>query len=104
MLNFDEIWLPRNLTSSLLFWNIELDALEADMGFETETDGVPSYLQPDKESDLEGELNLPSAPTGHAAVPAGRTNAQVTIVEYILDPTSWSKKSRSCSFKRTVVN
>ncbi|XP_022968311.1 vacuolar protein sorting-associated protein 60.1-like [Cucurbita maxima] len=55
----------------------ELDALEADMGFETEADGVPSYLQPDKESDLEGELNLPSAPTGQAAVPAGRTNAQV---------------------------
>lgn len=63
------------------------------MGFETEADGVPSYLQPDKESDLEGELNLPSAPTGHAAVPAGRTNAQVMIVEtseHILNPTSWS--------------
>ncbi|KAG7012961.1 Charged multivesicular body protein 5 [Cucurbita argyrosperma subsp. argyrosperma] len=59
----------------------ELDALEADMGFETEADGVPSYLQPDKESDLEGELNLPSAPTGQTAVPAGRTNAQVTIAE-----------------------
>ncbi|XP_022150683.1 vacuolar protein sorting-associated protein 60.2 [Momordica charantia] len=54
----------------------ELDALEADMGFETEADGVPSYLQPDKEPDLDGELNLPSAPTGHAAVPPGRTNAQ----------------------------
>ncbi|KAI3421382.1 uncharacterized protein J3R85_012418 [Psidium guajava] len=51
----------------------ELDALESDMGMESEA-GVPSYLQPDKESDLE-ELNLPSAPTGHAA-PAGRTNAQ----------------------------
>ncbi|KAA0060755.1 charged multivesicular body protein 5 [Cucumis melo var. makuwa] len=49
----------------------ELDALEADMGFETEADGVPSYLQPDKESDFEGELNLPAAPIGHAAVPAG---------------------------------
>lgn len=60
------------------------------MGFETEADGVPSYLQPDKESDLEGELNLPSAPIGHAAVPAGRTNAQVMIVE-TLDPTSWSR-------------
>ncbi|XP_004135046.1 vacuolar protein sorting-associated protein 60.1 [Cucumis sativus] len=54
----------------------ELDALEADMGFETEADGVPSYLQPDKESDFEGELNLPAAPIGHAAVPAGRNNAQ----------------------------
>ncbi|GFP93076.1 charged multivesicular body protein 5 [Phtheirospermum japonicum] len=45
----------------------ELDALEADMGFETEGDGVPSYLQPD----LDAELNLPSAPTGH-----GRSNMQ----------------------------
>ncbi|KAL8551836.1 hypothetical protein ACS0TY_000768 [Phlomoides rotata] len=50
----------------------ELDALEADMGFETESDGVPSYLQPDKESDYESELNLPPAPSGHAPVPAGR--------------------------------
>ena len=63
------------------FWIIELDALEADMGFETEADGVPSYLQPDKESNFEGELNLPAAPIGHAAVPAGRNNAQVMIVE-----------------------
>ncbi|KAL0299113.1 UNVERIFIED_CONTAM: Vacuolar protein sorting-associated protein 60.2 [Sesamum radiatum] len=54
----------------------ELDALEADMGFETEGDGVPSYLQPDREPDLESELSLPSAPTGHAPVPAGRTNAE----------------------------
>ncbi|KAF3973623.1 hypothetical protein ACB098_11G092800 [Castanea mollissima] len=52
----------------------ELDALEADMG--TEADGVPSYLQPDTESELDSELNLPSAPTGQAAVPAGRSNAQ----------------------------
>ncbi|KAF4401216.1 vacuolar protein sorting-associated protein 60.2 [Cannabis sativa] len=49
----------------------ELDALEADMGMETESDGVPSYLQPDKESDLDAELNLPSAPMGYA----GRSNA-----------------------------
>ncbi|KAG6763397.1 hypothetical protein NC652_020158 [Populus alba x Populus x berolinensis] len=53
----------------------ELDALEADMAMETESDGVPSYLQPDKEPDLDSELNLPSAPTGHAA-PAGRGNNQ----------------------------
>lgn len=51
----------------------ELDALEADMGFETEGDGVPSYLQPDQ--DLESELNLPSAPSGN---PPGRANVQVT--------------------------
>lgn len=50
----------------------ELDALEADMGFETESDGVPSYLQPDKESDYDSELNLPAAPSGHAPIPAGR--------------------------------
>ncbi|MBA0659950.1 hypothetical protein Goklo_012024, partial [Gossypium klotzschianum] len=43
----------------------ELDALEADMG--TEADGVPSYLQPDKEEpDLDAELNLPTAPSGNA--------------------------------------
>ncbi|KAL3369563.1 hypothetical protein AABB24_010083 [Solanum stoloniferum] len=51
----------------------ELDALEADMEFE---EGVPSYLQPDKEPDLESELNMPSAPMGHASMPAGRANAQ----------------------------
>ncbi|KAJ4972415.1 hypothetical protein NE237_005514 [Protea cynaroides] len=51
----------------------ELDALEADMGMETESEGVPSYLQPDNEPDMEA---LPSAPSGHAAVPPGRHNAQ----------------------------
>ncbi|KAF3788799.1 Charged multivesicular body protein 5 [Nymphaea thermarum] len=45
----------------------ELDALEADM--DTEADGVPTYLQPDKEPDVEAELDLPAAPSGHAAVP-----------------------------------
>ncbi|GFP88842.1 charged multivesicular body protein 5 [Phtheirospermum japonicum] len=45
----------------------ELDALEADMDFETE---APAYLQPDPEA----ELSLPSAPTGTA----GRANVQVT--------------------------
>ncbi|KAL8193093.1 hypothetical protein R6Q57_026997 [Mikania cordata] len=53
----------------------ELDALEADMGQETEGAGVPSYLQPDAEPDLSEELNLPSAPSGHA-VPSGRVNNQ----------------------------
>ena len=38
------------------------------MGNETEADGVPSYLQPDKEPDLDAELNLPSAPAGQTAV------------------------------------
>ncbi|KAL2467741.1 SNF7 family protein [Forsythia ovata] len=37
----------------------ELDALETDMGMEIEGDGVPSYLQPDKKSDLDADLNLP---------------------------------------------
>ncbi|XP_077253955.1 vacuolar protein sorting-associated protein 60.2-like [Tasmannia lanceolata] len=50
----------------------ELDALEADMGTEIEHDGMPSYLEPD----LEAELNLPSAPSGNAAMPPGRYNAQ----------------------------
>ncbi|KAF9676533.1 hypothetical protein SADUNF_Sadunf08G0011800 [Salix dunnii] len=49
----------------------ELDALEADMAMETESNEVPSYLQPD----LDAELSLPSAPTGHAAS-AGRANNQ----------------------------
>ncbi|KAK1421179.1 hypothetical protein QVD17_23332 [Tagetes erecta] len=53
----------------------ELDALEADMGQETEGEGVPSYLQPDNEPDLNEELNLPSAPSGHA-MPAGKVNNQ----------------------------
>eukprot|EP01018_Ginkgo_biloba_P033569 Gb_31938 [translate_table: standard] len=43
----------------------ELDALEADMGSETQTDGMPAYLQPDKEPDLDAELNLPSAPSSY---------------------------------------
>lgn len=51
----------------------ELDALEADM--DTEGEGVPSYLQPDKEPDLDAELNLPAAPTGHAPTPAGNPQA-----------------------------
>jgi charged multivesicular body protein 5 len=54
----------------------ELDALEADMGNETEADGVPSYLQPDKEPDLNDELNLPSAPMGHTGAPPGRAQAE----------------------------
>ena len=60
----------------------ELDALEADMGMETEADGVPSYLQPDREPALDDELNLPSAPIGQAAVPAGRPNAQVKSIDF----------------------
>ncbi|BAD45514.1 putative CGI-34 protein [Oryza sativa Japonica Group] len=48
----------------------ELDALEADMEFESSA--VPSYLQPDKESDFDAELNLPAAPTAPAAVPVSR--------------------------------
>lgn len=36
------------------------------MGFETESDGVPEYLQPDKEP----HLDFPSATTGKANVQA----------------------------------
>ncbi|KAL7596573.1 hypothetical protein Lser_V15G28227 [Lactuca serriola] len=46
--------------------SLELDALEADMGQETEGEGVPSYTQPDNEPDLNKELNMPLAPSGHA--------------------------------------
>lgn len=48
----------------------ELDALEADMGIEAESDSVPSYLQPDKEPDLDAEHSLQSAR------PSNRQNAQ----------------------------
>ncbi|KAL0716972.1 hypothetical protein Bca4012_066294 [Brassica carinata] len=51
----------------------ELEALEADMGDETEADGMPSYLQPDKQSDYDDELNLPPVPTGPAQ---GRVQAE----------------------------
>ncbi|KAL2492311.1 Uncharacterized protein Adt_27939 [Abeliophyllum distichum] len=75
----------------------ELDAMEADMGMETEGDGVPSYLQPDKESDLDAELNLPSAPTGHS--PGGRTNGQLTSFSF------WTKKlSFFCLFLKSQVS
>ncbi|KAG6523916.1 hypothetical protein ZIOFF_013804 [Zingiber officinale] len=57
----------------------ELDALEADMGTETESDAVPSYLQPDKESDLDAELNLPAAPMGNAAAMVNRARPQPYI-------------------------
>jgi hypothetical protein len=45
----------------------ELDALEADM--DVESNSVPPYLQPEKESDLDSELKLPAAPSDHAAAP-----------------------------------
>ncbi|XWS65380.1 hypothetical protein CRYUN_Cryun05aG0107800 [Craigia yunnanensis] len=55
--------------------DIDEDELIGDMG--SEADGVPSYLQPEKEEpDLDAELNLPSAPTGNTTAPAGRSNAQ----------------------------
>ncbi|XP_057550795.1 vacuolar protein sorting-associated protein 60.2-like [Amaranthus tricolor] len=50
----------------------ELDALELDM--ESESQGVPSYLQ--SEPDVEEELNLPPAPSGPTGVPTGKTNVQ----------------------------
>ncbi|MBA0571151.1 hypothetical protein Golob_004741 [Gossypium lobatum] len=48
----------------------ELDALEADMG--SEADGIPSYLQPDKEEpDVDTEFKLPAAPTGNTTAAEG---------------------------------
>ncbi|CAI9260093.1 unnamed protein product [Lactuca saligna] len=38
----------------------------ANMGQETEGEGVPSYIQPDNEPDLNAELNMPLASSGHA--------------------------------------
>lgn len=55
----------------------ELDALEADMGSETNTDSMPAYLQPDRDSDLDAELNLPSAPSGHSSA-TPQANPQAT--------------------------
>lgn len=46
------------------------------MGMETESDSIPAYLQPDKEPDLDAELNLPPAPSGHTTVPPNRQNFQ----------------------------
>lgn len=60
----------------------ELDYLEADMGMETESDSVPSYLQPDKEHDYDAELNLPSAPTGQTSMHAGRVQVNVVFLSY----------------------
>lgn len=54
------------------------------MGMESESTGVPSYLQPDKEPDLDAELNLPSAPIGHGEVPPSRQNARVILVLHLL--------------------
>lgn len=74
----DFTFIPITLPSQFII--AELDALEADMGMETEADGVPSYLQPDKEPDLDAELNLPSAPMGHAA---GRSNVHVCVLFFL---------------------
>uniref|UniRef100_M8BCU5 Charged multivesicular body protein 5 n=1 Tax=Aegilops tauschii TaxID=37682 RepID=M8BCU5_AEGTA len=58
----------------------ELDALEADMDFESNS--VPSYLQPDKETDLDSELNLPAAPSGHATIPANRQQIDIYVYRF----------------------
>ncbi|EMS67555.1 hypothetical protein TRIUR3_18910 [Triticum urartu] len=51
------------LFSFSVLQNAELDALEADMDFYSNL--VPLYLQLDNETDLDSELNLPAAPSGH---------------------------------------
>jgi hypothetical protein len=61
------LYLPWSILTSFFVMNIvELDALEADMEFESAA--VPSYLQPDEEPDL----NLPAAPSYPTAVPLNR--------------------------------
>jgi charged multivesicular body protein 5 len=52
----------------------ELESLEADMGLETESD-VPSYLLPDKEPELDSDMQLPAAPSGQAASAQGNPQA-----------------------------
>lgn len=48
----------------------ELDALEADMGTEADSEGLPSYLQPDLTPETpDSDLQLPSAPQGRRAQP-----------------------------------
>ncbi|KAG6549805.1 hypothetical protein Mapa_008786 [Marchantia paleacea] len=59
----------------------ELAALEEDMGSEEVSDGVPAYLQPDKEFEHEPELNLPSAPSGQTAQHQA-ASAQGAVDEY----------------------
>lgn len=54
----------------------ELEALEADMGDETEADGMPSYLQPDKEPDYNDDLNLPAPPNRQTGAPSSRVQVQ----------------------------
>ncbi|KAG9145364.1 hypothetical protein Leryth_008283 [Lithospermum erythrorhizon] len=54
----------------------ELDALEADMSLEIEGEGVPSYLQPDKEPNLEVGHSFPSTPTRNRSTPVGRVNTK----------------------------
>ncbi|KAI3791269.1 hypothetical protein L2E82_04984 [Cichorium intybus] len=51
-------------------------------GKEGESEGVLSDLQPDNEPDLNEELNLPQAPSGHA-VPAGRVNNHVNLLQAV---------------------
>ncbi|CAL9058381.1 unnamed protein product [Musa banksii] len=62
----------------LLVWiiNAELDALESDMVAKMESDAIPSYLQPDTETDLDAKLNLPAAPTSNAAAMPNRARQQ----------------------------
>lgn len=60
------------IKSSKALWCIsELEAFEADKGNNTEADGVPSYLQPNKQNDYVDGLILPSKPIGQTgALPA----------------------------------
>jgi hypothetical protein len=57
-----------DLETTILFWFLilcaELDILEADMDFKSNS--LPSYLQGDKESILDSELNLPAVPSSQS--------------------------------------
>lgn len=51
------------------------------MGNETEADGMPSYLQPDTETDYDNELNLPAAPTGRNGASQGRVQVSFNLMK-----------------------
>jgi hypothetical protein len=67
VLNLQKKTILSLMLSFCVLKNAELDALEADMDFESNSG--PSYLQPDKELDLDSELNFRAAPGGHVADP-----------------------------------
>lgn len=64
------------------------------MGAKMESDAIPSYLQPDTETDLDAKLNLPAAPTSNAAAMPNRARQQVypsLTDSEIMEQEHWTK-------------